>query len=168
MTGVLHHVGMTVPDLAQAVEFFTTVLGCHHLFTPPPGAPMSPDAARHLNLSGGETCTGIAMLRAGGCFIELFQYDAPGQRRDWPRSSDIGCAHLAFAVDNIATARARVEAAGGTFCADPVQARSPGFEGLVWAYFVTPWGQTLELVETASAPQLGLGPPSGQARGSMG
>lgn len=168
MTGVLHHVGLTVPDLAQAVAFFTSVLGCDHLFTTPPGLPMPPDTARRLNLSGGETCRGIAMLRAGDGFIELFQYEAPDQRRDWPRSSDLGGAHVAFAVNDIAAVRARVEAAGGRFCADPVQARSPGFQGLVWAYFVTPWGQTLELVETAAAPLLALGPPSGQTGGRMG
>lgn len=168
MTGILHHVGMTVPDLAQATRFFTEVLGCTHLFTTPPGAPMPPETARRLNLSGGETLRGIAMMRAGGCFIELFEYAAPDQQRTFPRTSDAGGAHLAFAVDDMAAARARIEAAGGRFCADPVTARSPGFEGLVWAYFVTAWGQTLELVEIAAAPQLALpGQPTGQPPGTM-
>lgn len=156
MTGVLHHVGLTVPDLGQAVQFLTEILGCEHLFTTPPGTPMPPESAARLNLTGVVAHRGIAMLRAGGAFIELFEYEAEVQATTYPRNSDIGAGHLAFVVDNISEMLVKLEACGCRVCAEPARARSAGFEGLLWVYFVTPWGQTMELVETQLAPALRL------------
>lgn len=156
MTGVLHHVGLTVPDLGQAVRFLTDVLGCEHLFTTPPGQPMPPESAARLNLAGTVAHRGIAMLRAGGAFIELFEYDAEGQSVTYPKNSDIGASHLAFVVESISEMLVKLEASGCRICAEPARARSAGFEGLLWVYFVTPWGQTMELVETQQAPALRL------------
>jgi catechol 2,3-dioxygenase-like lactoylglutathione lyase family enzyme len=159
---LLHHIGLTVPDLDAATQFLTEALGCEHMFTSPPGAPMPTDRAARLNLPAGVTCEGIAMLRAGNCFIELFAYSAPGQSSTFPRNCDAGGSHLAFAVASIEALRPRIEALGGRFCADPVLATTSGFAGLRWVYFTTPWGQTLELVETDGAPQLRL-PAKGTA-----
>ena len=158
MTALLHHVGLTVPDLGSAVRFLTEALGCEHLFTTPAGTAMTAEDARRLNLAGGETIRGIAMLRAGNVHIELFDYGAPGQSRDFPKNSDVGGSHLAFAVPDIEAVRPRIEASGGRLMPGPNRATSPGFEGLVWVYLVTPWGQTLELVETKDAVRLKLDP----------
>lgn len=157
MTNVLHHIGWTVPNLSEATAFLRDVLGCEHLFTTQAGEPMDETAAAALNLRAGARCKGISMLKAGGALIELFQYEAEGQQTEPPANSDIGGAHLAFAVDDLEAATRRVEAAGGQVCSPVNAAKSQGFEGLLWVYFVAPWGQTFELVDVSRAPLLSLG-----------
>jgi catechol 2,3-dioxygenase-like lactoylglutathione lyase family enzyme len=155
----VHHIGLTVPDIGEARRFLTEALGCVELFTTPPAAspaPLADAAARALNVAPGVTLRGIAMLRSGLVLIELFEY-ADAALGAPPQNHAAGAAHIAFDVQDIEATAAAVVAAGGTLCGPVNLARSPGFEGLRWVYFIAPWGQTFELVDTTAAPALRLG-----------
>lgn len=147
----IEHVALTVPSLEQAVSFFCDVLGCVEIFRHGPHRDDrdGPDNwfVSHVGLHPRSVVT-IAMLRCGtSANLELFEFKAPGQKREMPQFSDVGGAHLSFYVDDI-------EAASQHLRDHKVECRSAGvFEPIgpeagVAArhlHFVTPWGQPLEL-----------------------
>ena len=91
------HVGITVPDLDVAIQFFEQALGADLLWKlgpfdeTPTGVPI-----RSIN---------IAMLRLGPSInVELMAFDADTQQRTMPSNIDYGATHIAFFVDDIEAA----------------------------------------------------------------
>jgi hypothetical protein len=95
----LDHVGITVPDINQAIEWFEDVLGAVAPLTFGP-FPAGPFVASVVDVAETASIDQITMLRIGhSANIELFQYTAPdGQRHDMPKNSDWSGHHLAFYV----------------------------------------------------------------------
>ena len=81
-----------------------------------------------------------------GSNFEIFQYDAPDQKRVQPRNSDIGGHHLAFYVDDMAAAVAHLKAFGVRLLGEPTVRTTGASAGQTWVYFLSPWGMQLELV----------------------
>src|SRR5262249_21136640 len=91
------HVGITVPDLNQAVEWFEDILGAVAPLTFGPFEGAFLEGA--LDVVPGTKIDRITVLRIGhSANIELFQYESPGQRQDEPRNSDWTGHHVAFYV----------------------------------------------------------------------
>lgn len=148
------HVGMTVPDIEQATDFFERVLGCRHLASAGPYRADDDWLQRHVGVHPRAEIEAMRLLRcAPGANLELFQYRAPEQRRTPPANSDIGGHHLSFYVADIEAAAGRLRAAGVDTLAGPFGAAPGDYGGQQVLYFRTPWGSYLELV---SYPQ-GLG-----------
>lgn len=144
----MDHVGLTVPDLAQAEAFFTEVLGCEVVTR---FGPFRDDSGSFmqdvLDVDPRAVILTISLLRCGsGSNIELFQYEAPDQQRLAPRNSDIGAMHLAFYVDDIAAAAEQLRARGLRVFAGPLQITEGPAAGQSILYFRAPWGQQLELI----------------------
>src|ERR1700750_677473 len=78
----VHHVAYTVPNLNQAVEFFTEVIGAELVYVLGPVQDSKGDwMTRHLGVPA-DARAYIAMLRLGPVTnLELFEYTAPGQRQ---------------------------------------------------------------------------------------
>ncbi len=93
------HVGLTVPDINQAVEWFEDVLGAE---APLSFGPIEAGSflAGVADVAQTAAIGQITVLRIGrSANIELFEYAAPdGQRRDMPRNSDWSGNHSAFYV----------------------------------------------------------------------
>ena len=142
------HVGLTVPDLEEAVDVPTRCLRLR-------GGPSNwcPFAAeddwmtRRLGVRRDARIPQIAVLACGdGARLEVFEYDVPDQRREGPRNSDVGGHHVAFYADDLEAAVRRAEAAGGTIMDQPtVMAEGPS-AGETWVYVRAPWGAQFELV----------------------
>jgi catechol 2,3-dioxygenase-like lactoylglutathione lyase family enzyme len=85
LTGV-EHVAFTVPDLEEAIDFFTAVLGCERLydmgpFSDPTGTLMTDTGDVHPRAA----IDNFAVLRCvNGANFELFQYQSPDQVTRWP------------------------------------------------------------------------------------
>ncbi|MCL4187068.1 MAG: VOC family protein [Rhodobacteraceae bacterium] len=152
-----HHIGITVPDLEAAVRFMTEGMGCALAFTAPGRDPMTAEAAARINVAPGSRIAGMAMLRAGAGYVELFAFEHPGGARPAAPRWNEGGAHVAFAVDDLEAALARAVAAGGCALSGINRSESPGFAGMRWVYVVAPWGQTFELVDVRAAPGVALG-----------
>jgi catechol 2,3-dioxygenase-like lactoylglutathione lyase family enzyme len=139
------HIGINVPDLNQAVQFFTTVLG----FAPVTQiGPVSLEAAwrkpNHLHAGTGSVT--IKMLRAGtGASIELFEYQASAGSRQQPGGDDIGATHISFYTSNMAASVAYLRAKGVKLLSEPVVTKAGDTAGETWVYFETPWGAKMEL-----------------------
>ena len=134
----IDHIAFTVPDLAEAVAFFTAVLGCVVLRQAGPN-PTDSYVHPHGQLR-------LALLRYDEHLkIELLAYELPGQDTQTtvpPKQSDIGGGHLAFAVTDLDAAVAYLRAQ------PTVRILEVGWrpDGRGYAFFATPWGMELQLI----------------------
>jgi len=141
------HTGITVPDMKQAVDFFTEVVGCKKAMS---FGPFADDKGTFmqdlLGVDPKAVIEQISVVRCGyGSNIELFQYTAPDQKDAKPRNSDIGGFHIALYVDDVAAAKAYLDSKGvPTRIVLPVDAGPAAGQTIV--YFQAPWGLQLEAI----------------------
>ncbi|MEL6233888.1 MAG: VOC family protein [Pseudomonadota bacterium] len=147
MRGV-DHIGLTVPDMAQAETFFSEVLGCEKAtafgpFRDDEGSFM----ADLLDVHPRAVINQITLMRCGfGANIELFDYDAPDQEQVRPRNSDIGGHHIAIYVDDIAAAAEYLQGKGIRTLMGPFPVNDGPAAGQTVLYFFAPWGLQMELI----------------------
>jgi len=156
MPGVegMDHVGITIPNLDEAVAFYSTLLGAHEIFRLGPFDAREFDqvdgkdwAEAHVNVVDGRFT--IAMLEYGnGSRLELFQYDRPTDRRSTPpKNSDLGGHHIAFKVTNLDKVLEMKNEFSLRFMAGPIAITEGPAAGQRIIYVLDPWDNQLELVE---------------------
>jgi glyoxylase I family protein len=140
------HIGLTVPDLDAAHDFFVRVLGCEYLYRLGPFQDPGHWMSEHLGVDDTTVMRQLRFYRLGGqAIFEVFSYDAADQAVVPPRNSDVGGHHVALYVDDLDVAVAALRAEGITVLGDPTASRGPS-EGQRWVYFLAPWGMQFELV----------------------
>jgi len=139
------HIGLTVPDLDEAVAFFVDVLGCELAYELGPIEREDDFFERQLGVHPRASMR-VATLRCGPVTnLEVFEYTAPDQKTKLPKNSDHGGHHLAFFVTDMKAAVAYLrEQPGVTVLGDP-QTDSGLIEGNEWVYFLAPWGLQMEV-----------------------
>ncbi len=142
------HTGITVPDIKQALDFFTNVLGCQHAMT---FGPFSDDKGSFmqdlLNVNPRAKIEQISVVRCGyGSNIELFQYSSPDQKDMTPKNSDIGGYHIAFYVDDIKAAADYLKANNVRTFMGPLPVDQGPAAGQSILYFTAPWGLQFEAI----------------------
>lgn len=142
----LDHVGLTVPDLEEAVAFFVSVFGATELYRfgkSNDPALMETEIGVHPDAS-----FQAAMLElTPAVYVELFQWRSERQSTRMPSPSDTGGHHLCVMVDEFDQAVAavrertdvRVHGEGGTLGLG----RHAGGR---WIYIRTRWGLQIELI----------------------
>jgi len=78
--------------------------------------------------------------------FEVFEYDAPDQRAEPPKNSDIGGHHLAFYTDDFSGALDWLRSHDVEILGEPVHRTEGPSAGQSWVYFLAPWGMQFELV----------------------
>ncbi|NKQ54306.1 VOC family protein [Amycolatopsis sp. K13G38] len=141
------HVGITVPDLAEATTFLVDVLGCEYLYAL---GPLQDDEgtwmSEHLNVHPRAVVPALHFFRCGdAAVLEVFEYQSPDQNSTPPRNSDIGGHHIALYVDDLDAAVEHLRAHQVTVLGEPTASTGP-HEGQRWVYFLAPWGMQFELV----------------------
>ena len=133
----IDHYGYVVPDVEQAVEFFTRVLGFELVSLDEPLAFPDDRLARWYHVHPRASAR-FAFVRYGRATIELTEWHTPDQNPAVPSNSDLGGRHFAIAVSDVDAAMAYLQAQPGVTV----------FEKSAWnfAYFTTPWGMTLQVV----------------------
>ncbi len=144
----LHHVAIGVPDIDQALEFYTGALGFRLLQRTRWDGDF-PAADRAIGLP--QTSAEMAMLGAGNAFIELWHYRHPVPRDTRSRPCDWGYPHFALQVDDLQAEYTRLQGAGMRFVGPPED-----FGGSAAIYGADPFGNVIELYEIRDAdiPQL--------------
>ncbi len=142
------HTGITVPDMGQAVSFFTDVVGCEKAMS---FGPFADDKGTFmqdvLGVDPKAVIEEITMMRCNfGSNIELFKYTAPDQKDLQPKNSDIGGFHIAFYVDDVAAAKAYLEGKGVKTRMGPIPVEQGPAAGQTILYFQAPWGLQLEAI----------------------
>lgn len=148
----MEHVGLTVPNLQDACDFFEKILGAEVLFSAATDF-RNDDSdwmTEHLNIHPRAVIKEFRYVRLGnGTNLELFEFSSPDQKTVLPKNSDVGGYHLAFYVDDIYAAVKYLSDNGVKVLDVPtVYTEGPNI-GLTWCYFLAPWGLQLEVV---SAP----------------
>lgn len=147
MRGV-NHIGLTVPDMAQAEAFFSDVLGCQKATS---FGPFRDDTgtfmADLLDVHPRAVINQISLMRCGfGSNIELFDYDAPDQQTVTAKNSDIGGHHIAIYVDDIGAASDYLNSKGIRTLLGPLPVNEGPAAGQTILYFYAPWGLQLEAI----------------------
>lgn len=142
------HTGVTVPNMAEAVDFFTNVVGCSKAAS---FGPFADDKGTFmqdlLGVDPKAVITEITLLRCGfGSNVELFEYTAPDQKDLKQKNSDIGAFHIAFYVDDVAAAKAYLEKKGVATRLGPVPISEGPAAGQTILYFQAPWGLQFEAI----------------------
>ena len=142
------HVGITVPDINEAIEWFEDVMGgVAPLTFGPFGDPTGTFMQDLLDVDPRAVIRQITMIRIGhSAGIELFQYEAPDQRRTHPRNSDWSGHHIAFYVTDIDDAVEYMRSRGVQALLGPLPVTDGPAAGQAINYFRTPFGTYIELI----------------------
>jgi catechol 2,3-dioxygenase-like lactoylglutathione lyase family enzyme len=144
----MDHVGLTVPDIDEAVGWFHRVLGCAAPLTFGPFSDPSGTFMQDLlAVDPRAVIDQITMVRCGrSANIELFQYEAPDQNTTFPQNSDWAGHHIAFYVDDIQAAVAHMVAQGVQKLLGPLPVTDGPAAGQTINYFRAPFGTYIELI----------------------
>ena len=139
------HTNLIAHDWRQLARFYEDVFGCVPI---PPERDLSGEAMEAGTGVIGARLQGVH-LRLPGCgeqgpTLEIFQYS--NSAPDVPRVVNRpGFAHLAFAVDSVADARAHVLSRGGTPVGEVVTVAISPTARVTWCYVRDPEGNIIEL-----------------------
>lgn len=144
----INHIGLTVPDLAQAEDFFTNILGCQKATS---FGPFRDDEGTFMQdllaVDPRAVIEQITLMRCGfGSNIELFKYSAPDQKEVVARNSDIGGHHIAFYVDDIDATATYLKSNNIRTLMGPLPVNDGPAAGQSIIYFYAPWGLQLEAI----------------------
>lgn len=136
----IHHPSITTANLDRLIDFYCQVIG--FTLIDRFGWENSDLIDKVVGLEG--SATRGAMLRAGNCYLELFEYSSPSPRTQSPlRPCDGGYTHICLDVVDIQHEYARLLAAGMPFNTAP-----ENFGELWAAYGRDPDGNIIEIQET--------------------
>ncbi len=143
----IEHIGLTVPNLEDATEFFVNILGCEVVYTSYPPAPEGDWMTVHFDVHPQSQRKLRALRCHNGPHLELVEYTSPDQRTQIPKLSDHGAAHIAFYVDEMDTAIAYLKDKGIKVFGEKKNASgAEAGEGSTFVHFEAPWGLRLELI----------------------
>lgn len=141
----LDHVGIVVPSLDEAIDFFTTALGFELLFRMDPVDDPTGASAARLGARTGRRFA-LAMLTLRGGRLELLQW-WPVPDANSPDADAVGAVHIAIEVDDVAAAVRRLGVLSGVEVLSDAVTFEPGqTPGLTNAFVTTPWGCLLEIL----------------------
>lgn len=137
-----HHPGIVVPDLEQAIEFYTELLG-YELVSKSSWSSDDDGFNQVVGLEG--SAASFCMLRGKNAYLEIFEYSSPpGDQPVQPSyANEPGIRHLSFEVEDVETLLDRCAALGGSRINDPYLV--PGRAAA--AYCRDPFGNLLEFVK---------------------
>jgi catechol 2,3-dioxygenase-like lactoylglutathione lyase family enzyme len=146
------HVGLTVPDLDQAVSFFVDVFGATERARF--AVDDNPDVMEHgLGVHPQASLRAVLLQLTPALSVELFQYQAPGQDPRMPEVSDIGGHHLCVVVNDLDAAIAELRSRPDVRVGSPGRVSYGPHAGGRWLYFRSDWGLVIELI--ADPPDAG-------------
>lgn len=141
------HIGITVPDLDAADDFFVRILGAERFYELGPFERDDDWMAVHLAVHPRTVMRRLRFYRLGnGTNFEVFEYEAADEAATVPpRNSDVGGHHIAIYVDDMDAAVEFLRAEGIRVLGEPTASANASL-GQRWVYFLSPWGLQFELV----------------------
>jgi glyoxylase I family protein len=144
ITGI-HHIGINCRDMARMQRFYGEAFGFQPVddgFSWEAGTEMMD----HIIDVKGSAAKGV-MLRAGTCYLELFEYSAPPPEQPNPkRPHDRGYTHFCVDVTDIESDIAHLKACGMTF--SDREFADVGHVKTIYGY--DPEGNVIEVQQCAS------------------
>ena len=139
------HTNIVAQDWQRLAQFYEKVFGCVPV---PPERDLQGQWLDDGTGLPGAHIRGIHLRLPGygddGPTLEIFQYNSQATRPETAINRP-GFAHIAFAVDDVAAARASVLNAGGGAVGEVVSLDVPGAGTVTFAYVTDPEGNIVEL-----------------------
>ena len=149
----MHHIGITVPNIKEAIAFFEVVFGAVNVFQTGPFDVDDAFMQRKLGAAPHSRIRDLVFLRCGnGTSVELFEYSGEDSAARPRRNSEVGGTHICFEVEDVFASTERLRAQGVDVLEGPNTVTEGPLAGFSWVYFNAPWGQSLEI---ASFDKLG-------------
>jgi catechol 2,3-dioxygenase-like lactoylglutathione lyase family enzyme len=139
----VHHIGFTVPDLDQALEFMVNHLGFELVSRHGPFASSAEGSVKDWFDVDPQGVAHYAFVRLGSSTLELLQWSGLEQNQHLARNSDWSGRHLALSVSDLDEAMERLSKVPGVRLMKP--------RGKAFVYVQTPWGLYLQLM--AASPK---------------
>jgi catechol 2,3-dioxygenase-like lactoylglutathione lyase family enzyme len=136
------HLSFTVSDLEKSLRFYSDLLGFKVKFETERSGPV---ADTIIGIPG--VRIKIGMLTLDDFSLELIQYVAPIGKKLNLSTNNVGCAHLAFYVEDIEKVYKSLSQKGINFRSAPTQIKEGALAGWKAVYFYDPDGITLELMQ---------------------
>lgn len=137
----IHHIALHTPNFERMLAFYRDVLG----FSLISDIRWADSEVIDSTIGVRGSAARAAMLRAGNCHLELFEYSSPAPRGGEPlRPNDHGYTHFCLDVTDIEAEYERLRAAGMTFCRAPAD-----FGDIKAVYGKDPDGNVIEIQETS-------------------
>lgn len=138
----IHHVGVHVHDLERMIGFYRDAFG-FELVGEPFAWANEPVLDRLVDVRG--SAAKGAMLRAGSCYLEMFEFQAPAGTKEARNPQDKGYTHFCVDATDIEAEVERLKGLGMTFGAG-----APIDMGHVKSvYGRDPEGNVIEIQQTA-------------------
>lgn len=139
-----HHISLIVPDVDQAVGFFTNLFGKLTILDRSPVRFDNAVVAKYVNVPNGETIIDHCVIESGrGDQLKLFEYPCAQSSP----SSEIGVGtYIAFEVDDAFAVAERMKAAGIDLLEGPTRTVGGPVDELIWLCLCSPWGQHIEII----------------------
>jgi len=132
-----HHIGLSVPDLQQGLDFYVGVLGFKELNRAEWSGSPEIDLAIGADGSAGQ----FAMIELDGFCIEMFQFETPAATEPKePRVVGHGWTHICVKVENAKAMAEELKAHGAQLNSDPINIGDGPF-----AYARDPFGNIIEI-----------------------
>ncbi|CCA92254.1 VOC family protein [Novosphingobium sp. PP1Y] len=154
----VHHIGVSVPDLDKAREFYLDILGAVEEVEPLSWAD-NPFIDRIVGLEG--SAARQFFCRLGNVQIEVFEYSAPRQAPLAPGRgvNEYGYTHFAIQVEDLEAVHERIVAAGLPVHAPPdmssitvdADGTKHGYSGTYCRDF---FGNVFEILEIHETPEI--------------
>jgi catechol 2,3-dioxygenase-like lactoylglutathione lyase family enzyme len=140
----VQHIGIPVSNIERSLQWYEEMLGLKQVF-------IAEGSGEEVSAAVGVPNAHLkfAFMQAGNTIFELLEYVAPVGRPQDRGNNDIGACHVAFEVDDIDDAVAKLTAKGVKFNAPPLRIDSGPLAGCAFAYFPDPDGVQLELFQVA-------------------
>ncbi len=141
-----NHASFTVSDMDASLQFYRDLLG------------MKVEADREIQGPHITQITGFpeahlraANLRLSGFMLELIQYRSPKGEHPALRTCNVGNAHIAFDVEDMASMYREFSARGVRFRSEPVSSPAGPLKGGYTVYASDPDGITIEFIQKPRA-----------------
>jgi catechol 2,3-dioxygenase-like lactoylglutathione lyase family enzyme len=144
--GDMHHVGITVRDLEESLQWYERTFGVEREFI---AQGSGPELAKAVGVP--DARLQFAFLRFASCVLELLCYDNERQATFERSNADVGSAHVCIDVPDLQETYEDLQAKGVEFLAPPLYIDDGPLKGCSFVYFKDPNGVTLELFETAKS-----------------
>jgi len=143
--GDMHHVGITVRDLEESLQWYERVFDVQREFI---AEGSGPELSRAVGVP--DANLRFAFLRLGSCVVELLCYAGDHETEYRRSNADVGSTHVCIDVPDIESAYQDLRAKGVRFFAPPLHIDDGPLKGCSFVYFSDPDGVTLELFQTGT------------------
>jgi catechol 2,3-dioxygenase-like lactoylglutathione lyase family enzyme len=138
--GDMHHVGITVRDLEESLQWYERVFDVQREFV---AEGSGPELSRAVGVPDADLR--FAFLRFGSCVVELLCYSNDREETFDRSNADVGSTHVCIEVPDLQKAYDDLRAKGVEFLAPPLHIDDGPLAGGSFVYLKDPNGVTLEL-----------------------